>query len=266
MPVALLDGWRVVYETRGEGSRTIAFVHGGASDRTVWQAQLEGLRADRRLVAMDLLGHGASDKPDVLYSMDLFARCVAAVLDQIGVERAVLVGHSNGVPVSRQFYRCYPERTDALVAVDGAFRQPIPQATVDWMLASLRRPDYEQFMQGLVEQMQIGQVPPADRERIVASMLATPRHVMTGSLEALLDPAVWTEDPIAVPLLVLLAGGQPQWGADYEAFVRRLAPRVEYHVWDDVSHFLMLERPTAFNDLLAGFLRRSDSEGAPATD
>lgn len=251
--IALMDGWRVAYETRGAGSAAVAFVHGGAHDRAAWRLQLDGLRIDRRLVALDLPGHGASDKPEIPYTMDLYARSVAAVLDNLEIERAVLVGHSNGVPTIRQFYRRFPARVEALVAVDGALRQTMPRQTVEWMLAALRRPDYEQFVEGLADRTAAGNVGPEDLERIKACVRATPKHVMAATLEALMDPRIWEEDQIAVPLLVLLARN-PQWTQDYEGFIRRIAPQVEYHLWDDVSHFIMLERPDAFNALVARFV------------
>jgi pimeloyl-ACP methyl ester carboxylesterase len=73
-------------------------------------------------------------------------------------------------------------------------------------------------------------------------------------MKGMLDPAIWKDDPIKVPLQVILAKN-PFWNSDYEKYVRTLAPQVEYHVIDGVGHFLMLEKPKEFNDLLAGFLR-----------
>jgi pimeloyl-ACP methyl ester carboxylesterase len=200
--------------------------------------------------------------------MDRFARSVAAVMDQLKITRAVLVGHSNGVPTIRQFYRRFPERVEAMVAVDGPLRQTMPRQAAEWMLTTLRRPDYEQFVLQLAERTPAGTLGPEDWNRIKAGIAGTPKHVMLATLEALLDPATWTDDPIAVPLLVVLAAGQPHWSGDYEAFVRRIAPRVEYHVWHGVSHFLMMERPAEFNRLISAFLTTLSPEarGRPMPD
>ena len=54
--------------------------------------------------------------------MDLHARAIDAVLDDAAVKSAVLIGHSNGTPVMRQFYRRFPEKVKGLVIVDGALR------------------------------------------------------------------------------------------------------------------------------------------------
>jgi pimeloyl-ACP methyl ester carboxylesterase len=60
---------------------------------------------------------------------------------------------------------------------------------------------------------------------------------------------------VSVPLLAVSAK-LPWWPADYDSYVHKLAPEVEYHVLDDAGHFLMLDRPDDFNALLTAFLRR----------
>jgi pimeloyl-ACP methyl ester carboxylesterase len=74
------------------------------------------------LIAVDLVGHGKSDKPHVRYTMEVFARSIDSVLTDAKIKRAVLVGHSMGTPVVRQFLRLFPEKTAGLVIVDGALR------------------------------------------------------------------------------------------------------------------------------------------------
>jgi pimeloyl-ACP methyl ester carboxylesterase len=77
--------------------------------------------------------------------------------------------------------------------------------------------------------------------------------VAISAFENLADPANFREDPIRVPLLCVLAKDS-QWPGDYEAYVRRLAPRAEYRVLDGVGHFLMLQKPAEFNAILSEFL------------
>ena len=112
------DGRKVHYvDSGGDATEAIVLVHGLASDHTMHEAQLQGLRHRARVLAIDLPGYGKSDMPKSEFSMDLFAEGITAVLDDAGVERAVLVGHSNGVPISRHFYRTQPDRTLALVSL-----------------------------------------------------------------------------------------------------------------------------------------------------
>ena len=248
-----LDGWNIAYETAGSGDRTLVFVHGATSSRKALHKQMAGLDAGPRMIAVDLIGHGDSDKPETAYTMALFARSVAAVLDAEGVDCATLVGHSNGVPVVREFYRMFPERTEALVAVDGAFRNTISPELAEWMRAAFERPDFEEFRAGMADGMPTFALSEDDIALIKADMLATPKHVMEGELESFIDPDNWRDDPIRVPLLVLLAE-QPTWTPDYVAYVQQIGPEVEYHMWSGVSHFVTLERPDDFNRLVGDFV------------
>ena len=83
---------------------------------------------------------------------------------------------------------------------------------------------------------------------------SVPRKALAG-LDGITDPSIWTDDPIHVPLLALQVAG-PQWGPDYEADARSLGARVDYVVWEDISHFVMMERPEEFNALLEAFVEK----------
>jgi pimeloyl-ACP methyl ester carboxylesterase len=93
-------------------------------------------------------------------------------------------------------------------------------------------------------------------EKIKTLMLKTPQHVAVSEFEATADEDLWKEDKIEVPMLLVLAK-QPAWSPEYEQFVRKLAPKVDYQVWENVSHFLMMERPREFNALLWYFWKRT---------
>lgn len=252
---ATLDGMRIHYKDLGKGREGVVLVHGWSCDLGFWRFQAPALAAATRVIAVDLPGHGRSDKPEIAYTQDLFARSLDAVLRQAGVERAVLVGHSNGTPVIRQFYRLFPAKTRGLVIVDGSLR-PFwkEQAQFDAFVAMFRGADHKEKAARLIDGM-TATTRPELREAIKAAMLATPQQVMLSSFEGTGDARLWTPDPIKVPLLVVLAQA-PFWTAEYEAFVRGLAPQVDYHVMDGVSHFLMLDKPEEFNALLLGFLRK----------
>jgi pimeloyl-ACP methyl ester carboxylesterase len=101
--------------------------------------------------------------------------------------------------------------------------------------------------------MFVAQTPAHVRKMVKTTMQSAPQHVVLGMIKGRLDPARGKPDAIKVPLLVIVASG---WPADYEAYVRKLAPQVEYRVMEGVGHFLMLEKPDAFNAILAGFLKR----------
>lgn len=248
---------KVHYTSRGEGNQALVFVHGWNCDATFWKGQVDALNGKIRVIAIDLPGHGESDKPQIPYTMDLHARAVDAVLRDAQIKSAVLVGHSNGTPVIRQFYRKYPEKTKALVIVDGALRPFAERAEMEKFIAPLRVSHYADYVGRLVDAMTRPMKNGETREQIKAAMARTPQYVSVSEMESILGPEVWRPDKINVPTLVILAK-QLAWSADYERFVRELVPNVDYQVWEGVSHFLMLDKPEEFNAALVAFLKKNN--------
>lgn len=255
---ATLDGAKVHYWSQGEGQQAVVFAHGWGCDATVWRFQVSALPEGWRALYVDLPGHGRSESPALVYSMDYLARGVAASMKHAGVEKAVLVGHSNGVPVVRQFYRAYPKMTLGLVAVEGSFRPLVSDLQAwDKMIAPFRADSYREALESMVPKDLSGEL----ASDVGTMMVTTPQHVLVSGLEALGDAEIWKEDPITVPLLVILAES-PFWTQGYEDFVRALAPQVDYRVMAGASHFLQLGSPETFNEALAEFLARLSSRSA----
>ncbi|MBL8987844.1 MAG: alpha/beta hydrolase [Gemmatimonadetes bacterium] len=252
---AVLDGVKLHYKSLGLGRTAVVLVHGWACDLSVWRAQAPVLDGRVRVVAVDLPGHGRSDKPVRAYSMDFFARSVNAVLEAAGVDRAVLVGHSMGTPVARQFFRLFPGKTLAMVVVDGSLRSPgLDSAAIERQVAQFSGPNLRDLWPPMIAPMLPGPELEAARRQVILAAQATPAHVVTASIRGMLDPTIWGNDLVGVPVLAVMAKG-PNWPAAYRTYVHDLVPDLRYEELDQVHHFLMLERPDLFNALLIEFLR-----------
>ena len=257
---------RVAYSDSGGGPEALVLVHGWGSDRRVWDEQLDSLSRAHRVIAVDLLGHGRSDKPELPYTMDVLADSLDAVLEHAGVRRAVLVGHSNGTPVIRQLLRRHPAHVAGLVAVDGALRAFTDDpAEIQRYASMFQGDDYLVAVEAMGRQALSPQLPEPRREELLAMMRAVPQHVLVSSLVESFDADVWAPDRIDVPLLVIRAQ-QPRWDDDARRFAESLAPQLEYHVLEGVTHFLMLDEPHVFRHLIEDFVLRRELLGpAPAT-
>ena len=250
-----LDGAKVHYTDYGAGENALLFVHGWSCDETFWAGQASALGAKFHVITIDLPGHGQSDKPQIPYTMDLYARAIDAVLRDAKVKAATLIGHSNGTPVIRQFYRKYPEKVRALVIVEGALRPFGDKAMMEKFVAQLKAPNYEENTGKMIDSMTSPIHDAAMREKIKTAMLRTPQYVSASEMEATLDQELWKPDKINVPVLMILAR-QPAWSAEYEQFVRGIVPDLDYQTWEGVSHFLMMEQPEKFNSALSAFLEK----------
>jgi pimeloyl-ACP methyl ester carboxylesterase len=251
------DGIKVHYKSLGKGESALVFVHGWTADMTSWRYQVPAFDGKVRMVLIDLPGHGKSDKPKVEYTMDVFARAVDAVLADSGVTKAVLAGHSMGTPVARQYYRLYPKKVLGLVAVDGRLQKfDLPPEAIKKFVEQLEGPDFKVTMGKFIDGMLTKDTPEEVRKHLKEAYPAAPQHVAVSAMKAMQDPAIWKDDPIKVPVQTILAKA-PFWTPDYEKYVRKLAPGIDYQMMDGVGHFLMMEKPKEFNALLLAFLERN---------
>lgn len=253
---AKLDGARVHYKSYGKGRDALVLIHGWTCNLDNWRDQIPDLSKRNRVIALDLPGHGQSDKPQISYTMDLFANAIDAVMRDAKVEHAVLVGHSMGTPVARQFYRKYPQKTLAIVIVDGGLRLFGTKEMRDGFLAMFRSPGYKEAGAQMFSQM-MGTLPAAEQERVKVSFANTPQYVIVGAMESMNNEALYTPDKINVPVFAILAKS-PFWGADTEQFLHGLAPDLELQWWEGVGHFVMMEKPKQFNDAVIAFLNKKN--------
>jgi pimeloyl-ACP methyl ester carboxylesterase len=249
---AKLDSTKIHYKSYGQGKDALVLVHCWTCNLELWRDQIPELSKRARVIALDLPGHGLSDKPKINYTMDLFASAIDAVLKDAGVERAVLVGHSMGTPVVRQFYRKYPQKTLALVIVDGLIRPFASKEHREQFMAPFRGPNYKEAGAQMLANI-TATLSAADKERVASSFLKTPQYVLVSSMEGMNDESLYGPDKINVPVFALLAKS-PFWPADTEEYLHGLAPDLEFVMWDGVSHYLFLDRPKEFNAAVIAFL------------
>ncbi|UXY23123.1 alpha/beta hydrolase [Streptomyces cynarae] len=143
----IVHGYRRAYRLAGQGP-ALVLVHGIGDSSATWADLIPDLARTHTVLAPDLLGHGASDKPRADYSVAAYANGVRDLLTTLGIESATLVGHSLGGGVAMQFAYQFPERTERLILVSagGVGREvnPVLRAAslpgAHLMLAALRLP------------------------------------------------------------------------------------------------------------------------------
>jgi len=99
--------------------KPVLCIHGITANCRCWDTLAEALAPDYHVIAMDLRGRGRSDKPPRGYALDYHLRDINCLLDDLGLDRAVIMGHSLGAFIGLDFAAEYPERVDRLILVDG---------------------------------------------------------------------------------------------------------------------------------------------------
>src|SRR6267154_5001317 len=119
MPKINRDGVEIYHEVHGSGP-PLLLTHGYSSTSEMWKGQIAALSKHHKLVLWDMRGHGRSDCPDEAsaYSEALTVADMAALLDEVGADSAIVGGLSLGGYMSLAFYRAHPERVRALLIID----------------------------------------------------------------------------------------------------------------------------------------------------
>ena len=246
--VTSADGIPIAYQAYGAGTPALVFVHGWSCDRSYWMGQLPPFSRQFRVVTVDLAGHGESGLGREAWTMGAFGGDVAAVVKKLGVDRAILIGHSMGGDVIVEAARRLPGRVAGLVWVD-TYRQLRTTRTPEQLQAFMEpfRANFAEKTRTFVRDM----FPPSsDRslvERVAADMSSAPPTVALGAMESAMSfdreiPRALQE--LKLPVVAINPDDRPTDVASMERY------GVEVVIMSGVGHFLMMEDPERFNALL----------------
>lgn len=260
---ARLNDITMAYQERRQVERPVVLlVHGFPLDSRMWAAQLEGLAGEARLIAPDLRGHGRSDAPPGPYTVDNHADDLAALLDVLDIERAIVVGLSMGGYVAFAMWRRHAARVAGLALLDTRAEPDTPagRANRDAGIALIR----EQGVSALAGDLLPKVVAPVSLRddalagRVRTMMADQPALGMIGALGAMRDrpDSVPTLATITVPTLVAVGEeDQPTPPADGRKMAAGIAG-AQMVVIADAGHLSPLENPAAINEALAALIRR----------
>lgn len=113
--VALVEDVAISYVDSGGSGDTLLFVHGLSSYLGFWEHQLEHYAQSHRVLAVDLPGYGASDRPDASYTPPWFAEQLVGFMDALDLPAATVIGHSMGGQIALTLALEHPERVERLV-------------------------------------------------------------------------------------------------------------------------------------------------------
>ncbi len=243
------DGVPIAYEVQGSGEPTLVFIHGWSSDGRYWRGQLPHFSQNHRVITLDLAGHGHSGLGRDAYTMPAFGEDVKAVMDDLEVERAILIGHSMGGPVSVEAARLMPERVIGIVGVDTFHHlaSAISQEQRDTMVEPLQE-DFAPAARQFVASMFIESTDSKLRDWVMHDMAAAPPEVAISAMDDLLSRHADGETARHFEELTIqvVAINADLWPTDIKAN-RQLQPEFRAVIIEESDHFLHMAKPEAFN-------------------
>ncbi len=264
-----VNGVRLACYDRGQGQATaLLLIHGFPLDHRMWAAQLGGLSAQARVIAPDLRGFGRSAAaPPGPLTMEQHADDLAALLDHLGIGRAVVGGLSMGGYIAFAFWRRHRERVAALVLADTRAEPDSPQAQAnrDASAAKVRLADVGAIAGDMLPRLLAPASLAAPRlaERMRTMMMSQSAETVIAALGGLRDRAdsCPTLPTITVPTLVLV-GDQDALTppADAVTMVAGI-PAAHLVVIPGAGHMSPLENPRAVNAALRRSLREVETRG-----
>jgi pimeloyl-ACP methyl ester carboxylesterase/tetratricopeptide (TPR) repeat protein len=261
--VRLKTGVRLRYAEQGSAiGQPVILLHGYTDSSYSFSRVMPSLGAEFHVYALDLRGHGASERPASGYRLTDFAADVLAFMDEKKIKRATIVGHSMGSFISQQVALIAPERVERLVLIGSAttlrnntvldlqqavnkLSDPVPVSFVrEFQASTIYQPLPDEFM-----------------EQVINESLKVPARVWRATMEGFFA----TDDrhrlnQIKVPTLILWGDRETIFPrSEQDALVKMLAS-AELKVYPETGHALHWERPEQFVKDLEDFIRRAEKK------
>ncbi len=263
-----VDGHTIHYQEAGEGL-PVLLVHGWPTSSFLWRNVMPAMASDRRVLAIDLPGHGDSDKPlDVDYNVEFFSSIIDGFLREVGVDGPIgLVVHDLGGPLGLYWASQRPQRLERL-----AILNTLAYPELSWMAATTLKvaaiPMLGSMMTsqwGLKQAIKMGvvknrRIRPDTMEGVCAPFRdrdareALRRTLLSVEVEDLETIASWLPS-VSVPVRIVY-GKKDRILPKIEKTVARICtdiPHAEVTVLEDCGHFLQEERPEDIGELLGDF-------------
>lgn len=254
MPKININGVGLYYEEHGQGYPVI-FLHGFSSTHQTWSPQVPDLSKEVRFITYDARGHGLSDSPEKAeeYSADIVVEDLFQLLEQLGIEQAVVGGLSMGGYESLRFYLTHPDKVKALIIMDTGPGYKNPKSREAWnedreaLAKELETKGIEAMLEeGMTE----------TRRAILLKQNPIGLAHMARKVVAQHDSRVIESlREIKVPSLILIGEDDTPFMPAAQYMAKKI-PDSELIIIPKAGHSANVDNPEAFNRAVLDFLRK----------
>lgn len=253
-----VNGVRIAYEVTGEG-RPLVFLHCWTGNRTFYFEQVERFSRDYACVSLDFPGHGESGRTDS-YTVESFGELTAGLMGKLGIEDAVLVGHSLGGMVALYLALEHSSAVDGLVLLDttahlcSSFVQRVESAAASALGRFSSRP-----ARGLVAGIAATHPLAGPRARFITARECrkVSGYVMVRTMDSLRRFDVSDRlGEILQPALIIVGSADMLADVRHAKRMARGLPNSTMKVVRGAGHMALFEKPEVVNDAVGVFLER----------
>jgi pimeloyl-ACP methyl ester carboxylesterase len=246
MPILNRNGTALYYEVHGEG-QPLLLTHGFMCTSEIWTAQIDALSRHLKLILWDLRGHGRTLTPDgaAQYSEEAAINDMAALLDEVGAQDAIVGGHSLGGYLSLMFHLLFPERVRALVLVGTGPGFRNDEARTQWNARAIRKADRLES-----EGLRGGEAAAYVHHMGAKALAMAARGIVTQRDGRVIEHL----SHVHVPCLVVLGESDTPFLAAADAMSQKI-PGARKVTIAGARHNVNSDQPKLFNDAVLEFLR-----------
>ena len=263
MPVAQVGSYEIHYVDEGSGF-PVVLIHGLAGDHTAWAAPMQSWSRDHRVLAFDNRGAGQSTQVDEPISTEDMARDTLALMDEVGIERAHVVGRSMGGAIAQQMALMQPERVHTLVVLASfAKLDPVGVRVLTNMRQVLEwRDDWADHARhsvaNFVSPAFFNENPDtiAQIEGLIGGETRLPACYVRQNHACLEHDTLDRLAEISSPTLILAGGRDPICSLTSTRWMQDGFPNAESVIFEESSHFFLIEQPERFMDVMGGWLEK----------
>ena len=262
---AEINNFTVSYYDVGESSVPIIFLHGFPFDKSMWNEQVDALKATNRVIALNIRGFGKSTDEKSILDIALFANDLILYMDHLNINKAIICGLSMGGFIALNALKRFPERFEALILCDTqcvadtaeikanrykAIEQINSEGTTDFnekFIKNVFHPD------SLIEKKEAV-------KNVRKIVFANSKQIITAGITALAERSETCSnlDNIRIPTLIICGREDEVTPLEQSEFMHQNIEGSILNIIENAGHVSNLEHPNEFNKHLINFLNSTD--------